>query len=167
MDSRRWSFKKSAFGANLVTDQTFTNFKLHIEFRYPKESNSGVYLRGRYEVQVEDEEDISPAKDKLGAVYGFIEPSEKAGKSAGEWQTYDITLVGRMVTVMLNGKTVICNREIPGITGGAINSREGERDRCSFKAIMGRSSIKILLLHRLNKFQTILVAHEKKMFCFL
>ena len=113
-------------GANLVTDQTFTNFKLHIEFRYPKESNSGVYLRGRYEVQVEDEEDISPAKDKLGAVYGFIEPSEKAGKSAGEWQTYDITLVGRMVTVMLNGKTVICNREIPGITGGAINSREGE-----------------------------------------
>lgn len=113
-------------GANLVTDQTFTNFKLHIEFRYPKESNSGVYLRGRYEVQVEDEEEISPVQDRLGAVYGFIEPSEKAGKSAGEWQSYDITLVGRMVTVVLNGKTIICNREIPGITGGAINSREAE-----------------------------------------
>jgi hypothetical protein len=113
-------------GANLITNQSFTNFKLHIEFRYPKESNSGVYLRGRYEVQVEDEEETSPVQDRLGAVYGFIEPSEKAGKSAGEWQSYDITLVGRMVTVVLNGKTIICNREIPGITGGAINSREGE-----------------------------------------
>lgn len=113
-------------GANLVTDQTFTNFKLHIEFRYPKESNSGVYLRGRYEVQVEDEEEVSPVQDRLGAVYGFIAPSEKAGKSAGEWQSYDITLVGRMVTVVLNGKEIICNREIPGITGGAINSKEGE-----------------------------------------
>jgi hypothetical protein len=120
------TLKSPHSGANLVTDQTFTDFKLHIEFRYPKESNSGVYLRGRYEVQVEDEEDVSPVQDRLGAVYGFIEPSDNAAKSAGEWQSYDITLAGRMVTVVLNGKTVICHREIPGITGGAINSREGE-----------------------------------------
>jgi hypothetical protein len=45
---------------------------------------------------------------------------------AGQWQTFDITLVGRRVTVVLNGKTIICDREIPGITGGAINSREGD-----------------------------------------
>jgi hypothetical protein len=113
-------------GANLVTDKTFNDFKLHIEFRYPKESNSGVYLRGRYEVQIADSKGMDPSKDQLGAVYGFLPPTEMMAKDAGQWQSYDITLVGRMVTVVLNGKTVICNREIPGITGGAIDSKEGE-----------------------------------------
>lgn len=113
-------------GSNLLTDQSFTDFKLHIEFRFPKGSNSGVYLRGRYEMQIEDDEVGQQAKEQLGAIYGFIEPSVKAGKGAGEWQTYDVTLVGRMLTVVLNGQTTICNREIPGITGGALNSNEGE-----------------------------------------
>jgi len=113
-------------GANLVTDKTFTDFKLHIEFRYPKGSNSGVYLRGRYEVQVIDSKGKEPLKDLLGAVYGFIAPSEMVAKAPGEWQTYDITLVGRMVTIVANGKMVICNQEIPGITGGALDSNEGE-----------------------------------------
>ncbi len=113
-------------GSNFVTDKNFTDFKLHIEFRYPKESNSGVYLRGRYEVQVEDSQGQEPLKDLLGAIYGFIAPSEMVAKSPGEWQTYDITLVGRMVTVIANGKTIICNQEIPGITGGALDSNEGD-----------------------------------------
>lgn len=113
-------------GANLVSDQTFTDFKLHVEFRYQKGSNSGVYLRGRYEVQIEDSQGKEPWKGYLGAVYGFLTPSEMVAKAAGEWQTYDITLVGRMVTVVLNGKTIICNQEIPGITGGALDSKEDE-----------------------------------------
>jgi hypothetical protein len=113
-------------GANIVTDDRFTDFKLHIEFRYPKGSNSGVYLRGRYEVQVMDSKGAEPTLGDLGAVYGFITPSEQVAKEAGTWQSYDITLIGRMVTVVANGKTVICNREIPGITGGALDSKEGE-----------------------------------------
>lgn len=113
-------------GSNLLTDGAFKNFKLHIEFRYPKGSNSGVYLRGRYEVQIEDDEGDAPNVSKLGAIYGFIAPSGSAGKPAGEWQAYDIILVGRMVTIVLNGVTLVCNREIPGITGGAINSNESE-----------------------------------------
>jgi hypothetical protein len=99
---------------------------LHIEFRYPKGSNSGVYLRGRYEVQIEDNKGMDPLVDRFSAIYGFITPNEMAAKDAGEWQTYDITLVGRTVTVIANGKTVICNQEIPGITGGAIDSKENE-----------------------------------------
>jgi len=91
-------------GSNLITDNTFNDFKLHIEFRYPKGSNSGVYLRGRYEMQIEDDEPGQQLKEQLGAIYGFIAPSEKVGKGPGEWQTYDITLVGRMLTVQLNGK---------------------------------------------------------------
>jgi hypothetical protein len=113
-------------GSNLVTNNTFTDFKLHIEFRYSKGSNSGVYLRGRYEVQIEDNKGMEPEDHLLGAVYGFLTPSEMMAKDPGEWQSYDITLVGRMVTVVVNGKTVICNQQIPGITGGAIDSREGE-----------------------------------------
>jgi hypothetical protein len=114
-------------GSNLVTDDRFTDFKLHIEFRYPKGSNSGVYLRGRYEVQVVDSTDVAePPVSDFGAIYGFIAPSEQVAKAAGTWQSYDITLVGRMVTVVANGKTIICNREIPGITGGALDSKEGE-----------------------------------------
>jgi hypothetical protein len=113
-------------GANLVSDQTFTDFKLHIEFRYSKGSNSGVYLRGRYEVQIEDDKGLEPWVGYLGAIYGFLTPSEMVAKDPGVWQSYDITLRGRMVTIVGNNKTIIYNQEIPGITGGAIDSKEGE-----------------------------------------
>jgi hypothetical protein len=112
-------------GANIETIQRFSDFKLHIEFRYPAESNSGVYLRGRHEVQIQDDYGLEPANDRFGGVYGFISPSEIVAKRPGEWQTYDITLVGRIVTVVANGKRLICDQEIPGITGGAIDSNEG------------------------------------------
>ncbi len=118
--------KSPKSGANLVTEDKFTNFKLHVEFRYPEGSNSGVYLRGRYEVQITDSKGREPVSGELGGVYGFISPSEQVAKAPGEWQTYDITLVGRMVTVIANGKTIISNQEIPGITGGALDSNEGE-----------------------------------------
>jgi len=113
-------------GVNLRTSRTFGDFKLHIEFRYPKESNSGVYLRGRYEVQIEDDYGREPYSHRFSGIYGFVTPSEIAARPAGQWQTYDITLIGRLVTVVANGKTVISNQEIPGITGGAIDSNEGE-----------------------------------------
>lgn len=112
-------------GVNLRTVRTFGDFKLHIEFRYPSGSNSGVYLRGRHEVQIEDDYGREPYSHRFSGIYGFITPSEIAARPAGQWQTYDITLIGRMVTVVANGRQVICNQEIPGITGGAIDSNEG------------------------------------------
>jgi len=115
-------------GANLVTDAVFTDFKLHVEVRYPERGNSGVYLRGRHEVQVEDSVVTNAdgeATGGLGAIYGFLLPNQNAAKGAGEWQTLDVTLVGRRVTVVLNGKQIICEREIPGPTGGALDSHEG------------------------------------------
>lgn len=118
--------KSAESGANLVTNQKFNDFKLHIEFRCPKGSNSGVYLRGRYEVQIEDSKGQEPQSGLFGGVYGFLTPNEMAAKSADEWQTFDITLVGRLVTVVANGKEIICKQTIPGITGGALDSREGE-----------------------------------------
>ncbi len=118
--------KSPRSGSNIMTDQTFTDFKLHIEFRYPKGSNSGVYLRGRYEVQVEDSYGMEPSSTLFSGVYGFLTPNQMAANPAGEWQIFDITLVGRKVTVVANGKTVICDQIIPGITGGALDSKEGE-----------------------------------------
>jgi hypothetical protein len=116
--------RNTAAGANLVTEREFTDFKLHVELRLPKGSNSGVYLRGRHEVQIADRFG-EPASDTLGAVYGFLAPSEEAARGADQWQSLDITLIGRRITVVVNGKTVICDREIPGITGGALDSDEG------------------------------------------
>jgi len=111
-------------GGNLISDRVFDDFKLHIEFRLPENGNSGVYLRGRYEIQILDDPRTQPASDLIGGIYGFITPSEIVTKGAGEWQAFDVTLIGRMVTVVVNGQTVISNQEIPGITGGALDSDE-------------------------------------------
>jgi hypothetical protein len=114
-------------GANLVSEKEFTDFKLHVKFRYKEGSNSGVYLRGRYEVQIIDNPKTDhPNSHLFGGVYGFLVPSEMPTLGPNTWQTYDITLVGRMITIVANGKTIIANQEIPGITGGALNSNEGE-----------------------------------------
>jgi hypothetical protein len=112
-------------GNDLMTEQKFTDFKLHAEFRYSRGSNSGIYLRGRYEVQIEDNYGDEPDCHKIGGVYGFLTPSVNAAKKAGEWQTMDITLVGRVLTVVFNGERIIDRQTIPGITGGALNSDEG------------------------------------------
>jgi hypothetical protein len=116
--------RNAGSGANLATERRFDDFRLHLELRLPKGSNSGVYLRGRHEVQVADTFG-EPASDSLGAIYGFLAPSVDAAKPPGEWQSLDVTLVGRRVTVAVNGTVVVCDREIPGITGGALDSDEG------------------------------------------
>lgn len=114
-------------GANLISEQKFRDFKLHVEFRYQQGSNSGVYLRGRYETQIIDNPTTDhPNSHLFGGIYGFLTPNQMAVGNPGEWQTFDITLAGRIVTVVANGKTIICNQEIPGITGGALDCDEAE-----------------------------------------
>jgi len=127
-----WSAKDGVLvnaegGANLKTTRKFEDFKLHVEFNCPEQGNSGIYLRGRYEVQLScgSRTGGNPVQG-LGAVYGYLAPAVRVPIKAGEWQNYDITLVGRTVTVVLNGITLIDAKEIPGVTGGALDSREGE-----------------------------------------
>ncbi|MFH0792635.1 MAG: exo-beta-N-acetylmuramidase NamZ domain-containing protein, partial [bacterium] len=114
----------TAPSVDLFTKDTFRDFKLHIEYKLPAGSNSGIYLRGRYEIQVSDAGDRPLSERSNSAIYGFIAPSEMAANPPGEWNAYDITLNGRTVTAVLNGKKIIDQQVIPGITGGAIDSRE-------------------------------------------
>ncbi|MGP8252967.1 MAG: DUF1080 domain-containing protein [Terracidiphilus sp.] len=111
-------------GPELIADSKFQDFKLHVEFNCGKDSNSGVYLRGRYEVQIETESEAEPPSHHTGGIYGFLAPTPELPRTPDQWQTFEITLVGRKVTVVQNGQIVIDNQEIPGITGGALDSRE-------------------------------------------
>jgi hypothetical protein len=115
-----------AHGSNLKTTRKFDDFKVHVEYNCPNEGNSGFYLRGRYEVQIEYEPaGHNPIERSMGSIYGFLAPKELPRKP-GQWETYDITLVGRRVTIVRDGTTVIDHKEIPGITGGALDSNEAE-----------------------------------------
>ncbi len=105
---------------NLRTVAEFEDFTLHAETRVPKEGNSGIYLRGIYEVQVEDSYGKPLDPHNMGAVYSRIKPTVAAEKPAGEWQTLDITFVKRHATVVLNGTMIIDNQPVLGPTGGAL-----------------------------------------------
>ncbi|WP_076546628.1 3-keto-disaccharide hydrolase [Maribacter ulvicola] len=107
---------------NLRTDQEFKDFNLKLEVNVPKGNNSGIYLKGLYEIQVVDSYGQELDSHHMGALYSRITPSENAEKPAGQWQTLDITLVERHVTVILNGKKIIDNAAVEGPTGGAISS---------------------------------------------
>ncbi len=107
---------------NLRTDKEYEDFNLKLEVNVPEGSNSGVYLRGIYEVQVMDSYDLPLDSHHMGAVYSRITPAIKAEKPAGEWQTMDITLYDRYVTVVLNGVKIIDNQPLYGVTGGAMHA---------------------------------------------
>lgn len=111
-------------GSDLIGIPKFEDFKLHLEFKMDPESNSGVYLRGRDEVQIETDSVAEPPSHHTGGVYGFLDPTPEQPRIANKWETFDITLIGRTVTVVQNGITVIDHKEIPGITGGALDSHE-------------------------------------------
>lgn len=114
-------------GANLRSTRKFGDFKLHFEVLCPDHANSGFYLRGRYEVQLEYEPlSANPPERRIGSVYGRIAPEGELKRQPGEWETFDITLTGRRVTVVRNGVTTINNKEIEGITGGALDANEAE-----------------------------------------
>lgn len=116
----------SAVGSDLVTVDKFSDFLLECEYSYPQGSNSGIYLRGRYEFQILDDYEGSPnGVGNSGAIYGFLAPAKNAVKPHSEWNKVSIELIGRWITVVLNGETILDKAEIPGITGGALDSDEG------------------------------------------
>ena len=115
----------SSGGTNLKTKrEDFLDFNLEYDVRVPKKSNSGVYLRGRYECQVVDSYGKRPDCHNMAACYGRITPRVAAEKKPGEWQHVSVTLYKRHLTVVLNGETIIEDAPVEGITGGAIDANE-------------------------------------------
>jgi hypothetical protein len=109
---------------DIISDGRYQDFKLHLEYKLEPGARSGVYLRGRYEVQLIDDASKATSDESNGAVFGLLPPGRNAARPASEWQRLDATLIGRRVTVVLNGEKVLDNQEIAGPTGGAIDSEE-------------------------------------------
>jgi hypothetical protein len=113
-------------GVDLVSDQKFEDFELHIEFKAPKHGNSGVYLRGRYEIQVHDSFGMPPSMETCGSIYSQKVSSKNASRKAGEWQSYDVKLEGKTVTVHHNGELIIDKHVLTAPTGGALDDKVNE-----------------------------------------
>ena len=112
--------------SDILSEQKFWNFELHVDFRIVEHSNSGIGLRGRYEVQILEDYGQPVNVHGAGALYSRIAPAVNASKPAGEWQSYDIRLVGRDLTVVFNGKKVLDKVEVEGLTAIATNSDEAD-----------------------------------------
>ncbi|MCC7497625.1 MAG: DUF1080 domain-containing protein [Bryobacterales bacterium] len=114
-----------AHGANLRTTRKFNDLKVHFEVKCPERANSGFYLRGRYEIQLEYESlDFNPPERRMGSIYGRIAPTGNVPRTPGQWESFDATLVGRTLTLVHNGVTTIDHQQIEGITGGALDADE-------------------------------------------
>ena len=132
---------------DIISEETFTDVFIHLEFSTPDmpeatgqaKGNSGVYLQGRYEIQVLDSYDIAiPGKGDCGAIYDQHAPLVNACQPPLEWQTYDVIFrAARMdkagevseparVTVLQNGKVIHNNVELLGPTGGPLDENVGE-----------------------------------------
>lgn len=132
--------------ADLKSNIDFWNFHLNLEFRLDDEGGSGVYLRGRYEVQIANDGNGQPSPRSTGAIFGHIAPILSAGKKPGEWQTLEVTLIGREVTVRLNNHVVIANEQIPGPTGAALDSDEGRSGPIMLQGDHGRVSFRNIVI---------------------
>ena len=126
-----WSVEEGAMtnqpkANNLVSKEKFRDFRLDAEYKVSPKGNSGIYLRGRYEMQVLDDAGQQVFDRGHMSIYGRKAPAVMASKPAGEWQTLQLTLVGNCVSATLNGQKIHDNSRIPGITGGALDTNESE-----------------------------------------
>jgi len=138
-------------GANLITDQKFWNFALHLEYKVPAGSNSGIGLRARYEVQIKEDYGVNPGTHSNGALYSRIAPSSNPSKPPGEWQSYDVRLIGRDVTIVMNGKEIISKQQIEGLTAIASNPDEADPGALILQGDHGPVEFRNITLTRLVK----------------
>ncbi len=130
---------------DIQTDSEYYDFQLHVEFKVSKgDGNSGVYMRDRYEVQIFDSYGKASVDTDCGALYRRIAPAVNASKPAGEWQTYDITFIGKHLIVIHNGQKVLDVADVGPMGTGASSNRpdapgplrlQGDHDAVSFRNI--------------------------------
>ncbi len=123
---RNGAFENAPKASDIRSKETFWNFELHAEYRYGKGSNSGIALRGRYEVQIEDSAGRAPDIHSHGALYSRLAPAVDAANAPGEWQSLDVRLVGRSLTVKLNGKVLLDKANVEGLTAMGFDADEAQ-----------------------------------------
>lgn len=130
---------------NLISNGTFKDFRIDAEYKLEKGSNSGIYLRGRYELQVLDDYGQPADSHSHMSVYAWVAPRVNASRAPGEWQIMQATIVGNRVSVTLNGQKVHDNATIQAITGGALDADEtapgpimiqGDHGKVSFRKLI-------------------------------
>jgi hypothetical protein len=144
--SAKWKITDGAMevvpgSGSLISNQKYTDYLLHLEFRSPfmpnetgqGRGNSGVYNQGRYEVQVLDSYGLEGEDNECGGIYKIARPLVNMCAPPMQWQTYDITFVAprydsstvtmenARITVIHNDIVIHDNLEIPGPTGGAMS----------------------------------------------
>jgi hypothetical protein len=137
--------------SDLVSEKKFANFVLDAEYRITPHANSGIALRGRYEVQLVDDADRPPSNRGTGAILGRIAPTANASRPAGEWQMLGVRLVGRQVTVVLNGIRVINRQSIDGPTAIVLDSNEGEPGPLLLQGARGSIEFRRIVVYPLKK----------------
>lgn len=119
--------EKGVHGTDLLTEEKFQNFTVRYEFMVPDNSNSGFYLRGRYEIQIlGDAKSGKAGKGSNGAIYNTKAPDEFVSRPGDQWQTAEATIIGDKITLFLNGKKVQDNVPCPRPTGGEIDNKVKE-----------------------------------------
>lgn len=156
-DPADWPIEKDAMVSakhDIATKAKFKSFQLHLEFNEPSlgpefksqdRGNSGIFLQGRYELQILDSyHNETDPKGVCAAIYSIAAPSKNMAKKPGEWQTYDITfhaaqfeegkkVTNAHVTIYWNGELVHNETEIPKETpSGAKETADGGPIRLQF-----------------------------------
>jgi len=138
-------------GNNLVSKETFKDFKIEAEYAIAAGSNGGIYLRGRYEMQLLDDFGKPADLHSHMAIYGRTAPAVNASKPAGEWQKVEVILVGNRVSVILNGQKIHDNAVIEGITGGALDASELESGPIMLQGDHGKVSFRTVIVTPITK----------------
>lgn len=110
----------------LVTRESYWNYVLRLEYRLPLGGNAGIGLRHHYELQLADDYGMRPDVHGNVSLYSQIAPRVNASRRAGEWQELELRLVGRELTVTLNGVRVMERARIRGLTGLALDADESK-----------------------------------------
>ena len=151
-----WVVKDGALTAlpgavDLISDKKFSNFVVDAEYRIEPHSNSGIGLRGRYEVQIADDADRPVSNRASGSILGRIAPTSNAERPAGEWQMLVARLVGREVTVIVNGIRVINRQSIEGPTTIALDTNEAEPGPILLQGNRGPVEFRRIVVYPLSK----------------
>lgn len=144
------TFPEGQHGVDIITDRKFDDFEIYYEYRIPRGSNSGVYLQGRYEIQVVDDHGRPPSKGGNGALYSTAAPSKNVSKPAGEWQSVYARIADNKITIVLNGEKVIDSFEVTRPTGGELDNKVGEPGPVMIQGDHGPIEVRVMQVRPLN-----------------